>query len=63
MNTSAEAATWHKSSYSGNQGTCVETAPLLSGAVVGVRDSKDVKRGHLSIPLSSWSLLTAAIKD
>jgi hypothetical protein len=31
---------WRKSSYSGNNGACVEVAPLNDGRVA-VRDSKD----------------------
>ncbi|MGA4542977.1 DUF397 domain-containing protein [Uniformispora flossi] len=52
---------WRKSSYSGQTAQeCVEVAPL--GGAVGTRDSKDVCLGHLAIPASSWSVLTAAIK-
>lgn len=53
---------WRTSSHSGNQGACAEAVPLLSGTVVGVRDSKDVTRGHLSIAPSSWSFFTTAIE-
>ncbi|MGR6997837.1 hypothetical protein ACU686_06500 [Yinghuangia aomiensis] len=35
-------------------------APL--GGAVATRDSKDVSLGHLAIPASSWSVLTAAFK-
>lgn len=52
---------WKKSSYSGNQGgACVETAVLDDA--IGVRDSKDTLRGHLTLSSSSWSALTESIK-
>lgn len=52
---------WRTSTYSGpNGGSCVEVAPLEG---VAVRDSKDRRRGHLTIPKDSWEALTAAIKD
>lgn len=52
---------WRKSSYSGNQGgECLETAVLAQA--VGVRDSKDLRRGHLTIPAGSWGVLTETIK-
>ncbi|GAA4970846.1 DUF397 domain-containing protein [Yinghuangia aomiensis] len=55
------AALWRKSSYSGQQGgDCVETAALDRS--VGVRDSKDIRRGHLSLSPASWAALTASIK-
>lgn len=52
---------WRKSSYSGNQGgACVETANLDDA--VGVRDSKDTRRGHLTLSVAAWAALTEAIK-
>ncbi|MGR7000363.1 DUF397 domain-containing protein [Yinghuangia aomiensis] len=52
---------WKKSSYSGNQGgACVETAAL--DHAIGVRDSKDLRRGHLSLSPAAWAALTGAIK-
>lgn len=52
---------WKKSSYSGNQGgECVETATL--GDAVGIRDSKDTRRGHLALSPASWAALTESIK-
>ncbi|WP_436788545.1 Scr1 family TA system antitoxin-like transcriptional regulator [Yinghuangia sp. YIM S10712] len=57
---SSQNVTWRKSSYSGNQGgNCVEVASLDG---VGVRDSKDVRRGHLTIRPAAWETLTAALK-
>ncbi|MGA4542123.1 DUF397 domain-containing protein [Uniformispora flossi] len=56
------AVKWRKSSYSNNVGgDCVEVADGVPGAVP-VRDSKNVRRGCLTVPLSSWTALTAALK-
>ncbi|GAA4970775.1 hypothetical protein GCM10023205_40550 [Yinghuangia aomiensis] len=53
---------WFKSSYSTAQGgDCIETAAMNAGAV-GVRDSKDVDRGHLTVSAASWRALTSSIK-
>ncbi|GAA4958325.1 DUF397 domain-containing protein [Yinghuangia aomiensis] len=55
------AVLWRKSSYSGNQGgDCVETAVV--DQAIGVRDSKDNRRGHLALSPASWAALTEAIK-
>lgn len=54
---------WFKSSYSGSQGgNCVETAGL-SRKRIGVRDSKDTARGHLTVSPAAWTALTQAVKD
>lgn len=54
--------TWRKSSYSnGDGGQCVEVAGQCSG-VVPVRDSKDVRRGVLTVPVPSWAGLVAALR-
>ncbi|MYW03189.1 DUF397 domain-containing protein [Streptomyces sp. SID3343] len=54
--------TWHKSSYSHNDGDCVETAST-PGAVVAVRDTKALSAGNLAIPNNAWTRLTAALKN
>ncbi|WP_084337837.1 DUF397 domain-containing protein [Actinomadura oligospora] len=56
---------WRKSTHSGGGdggggGDCVEVAEL--GAFVGVRDSKAVERGHLSIDRASLLVLVQEIK-
>ncbi|MEU8132329.1 DUF397 domain-containing protein [Streptodolium elevatio] len=60
---SNEDAAWRKSSYSGNNdvGNCVEVAALA--ASFGVRDSKDVGRGHLSVSATAWTELLASLRD
>ncbi|OLF06657.1 hypothetical protein BLA60_30800 [Actinophytocola xinjiangensis] len=49
---SLDGATWRRSSYSGENGTCVEVAFLPS--LVGIRDSKDVGAGQLTVAVSRW---------
>jgi hypothetical protein len=51
---------WRKSSYSGENGTCVEVA--VGGPVVGVRDSKNTEGGQLSLGLAGWRAFLGAIK-
>ncbi|MEU7710622.1 DUF397 domain-containing protein [Micromonospora chalcea] len=51
-------AGWRKSSHSGDEGACVEMAPL-SGAVA-VRDSKDPAGPVLMFPPHAWAAFTAA---
>ncbi|MGC0417524.1 DUF397 domain-containing protein [Embleya sp. AB8] len=52
---------WRKSSYSGQQGgDCIEAAELSNA--VGVRDSKDTGRGHLTVAPVSWSAMLKAIR-
>lgn len=54
--------TWRKSSHSnGDGGLCVEVAEAVSGSVP-VRDSKDVRRGVLTVPVPSWAGLVAALR-
>lgn len=47
--------TWRTSSYSGNQGHCVE-ARRDAGSVL-VRDSQNRGSGHLEFPGEQWMLL------
>ncbi|MFE6451619.1 DUF397 domain-containing protein [Nocardiopsis dassonvillei] len=50
---------WHKSSYSGNTGHCVEVA---EGPVTGIRDTQNRQLGHLSAPAPEWTALLAAVR-
>ena len=46
-------AQWHKSSYSGQNGNCVEVARNLP-ALVAVRDSKAPGRSNLLVSPETW---------
>jgi Domain of unknown function (DUF397) len=54
------AATWRKSTNSGDGG-CVEVA-MVSGVAVGVRDSKNPTSGYLVFAPSEWSAFLAGVK-
>lgn len=54
-------ATWRKSTYSTANGTCVEVAVVEP--VVGVRDSKKIDAGHLTVPSTKWAAFVVAVKD
>jgi hypothetical protein len=46
-------ADWHKSSYSGQNGNCVEVATNVPG-IVAVRDSKNPDRPVLVVTADAW---------
>ncbi|MEV4755275.1 DUF397 domain-containing protein [Micromonospora sp. NPDC049559] len=52
-------ATWYKSSYSGDQGACVEIA-LVSDAVA-VRDAKDPAGPVLVFSPTAWAAFAGAV--
>ncbi|MFE1103530.1 DUF397 domain-containing protein [Nocardiopsis alba] len=55
----AETLTFHKSSYSGSAGNCVEVADTPGASAV--RDSQNPASGHLTFSSSEWAaLLTTA---
>ncbi|MDT0326968.1 MULTISPECIES: DUF397 domain-containing protein [Nocardiopsis] len=49
---------WHKSSYSGNTGECVEVS---EGPETRVRDTQHRDLGLLSVSAAEWSALINAI--
>jgi hypothetical protein len=51
---------WRKSSYSSDDGNCVEVADL--GAHRAVRDSKKPTGGHLTFPRDQWAAFTAGVR-
>ncbi len=51
---------WHKSSYSGTAGNCVEVADLGRG-IRAVRDSKDPAVLALRFTADEWSTFTLGI--
>jgi hypothetical protein len=52
--------TWRKSSYSSENGTCVEVA--LTAPAVGIRDSKNTGSGHLTVDPTAWSTFVDVVK-
>jgi len=59
--TDLSRATWRKSSYSSQNGACVEVATGLPG-VVAVRDSKDAAGPGLVIPAAEWRAFVRSLK-
>ncbi|MGW0564329.1 DUF397 domain-containing protein [Streptomyces sp. NPDC003016] len=55
-------AAWRKSSYSGDQGNCVEVADGFAG-VVPVRDSKVQNGPALIFPVDQWRTFISAVKS
>jgi hypothetical protein len=50
-------AEWRKSSYSSQDGNCVEVARNLPG-LVAVRDSKEPDGAPLVVPREAWQVFT-----
>lgn len=48
---------WHKSSYSGNDGECVE---VREGVHTDVRDTQNRDAGFLTVPAREWMALLQA---
>ena len=55
-------AGWHKSSYSSQDGNCVEVAINLLGTVA-VRDSRDRQGPALAVSCNDWQVLVRQIKS
>lgn len=51
---------WRKSSYSGNNGACVEVA-VPGQDSIAVRDSKDPEGPRLSFPSQVWSAFVTGV--
>jgi hypothetical protein len=51
---------WRKSSYSGTNGNCVETATIDS--VVAVRDSKNPEGPRLAFSPEAWRTFASTLK-
>ncbi|GAA4554221.1 DUF397 domain-containing protein [Amycolatopsis samaneae] len=58
--TDRRESAWRTSSYSGEQGSCVE---VRLSPVVGVRDTKDREGGQLALPAAAWRALLTTIRD
>ena len=54
-------AEWHKSTYSGQSGNCVEVARNLQG-LVAVRDSKEADAAKLVVPQKAWRIFTKSVR-
>ena len=52
---------WRKSSYSVENGTCVEVA--IASPVVGVRDSKNTQARHLTLTTVGWARFVGTVKN
>ncbi len=52
---------WRKSSFSGTNGSCVETA--TGKDVILVRDTTDRDGGTLNFPAKAWQAFTAGIRN
>ena len=53
-------AVWHKSSYSGQDGNCVEVARNLPG-LVAVRDSKESNGAKLVVSWEAWQAFIRSV--
>ncbi|MFF7592127.1 DUF397 domain-containing protein [Kitasatospora purpeofusca] len=53
--------TWRKSSYSAQEGQCLEVADEVTG-LVPVRDSKDTAGPALAFPAEAWQSFVSAVR-
>jgi monoamine oxidase len=56
---SSENSSWHKSSYSGNTGHCIE---VREGTLTDVRDTQNRDQGHLTFTGQEWTAVLAVTK-
>ncbi|MEV8310768.1 DUF397 domain-containing protein [Streptomyces flavidovirens] len=61
LNSSALGVDWHKSSYSGANSNCIETARLGGGTAV--RDSKRPDGPALAFPSDQWDAFIDSVKS
>ncbi|MDH6111639.1 hypothetical protein P3T36_001955 [Kitasatospora sp. MAP12-15] len=52
---------WHKSTFSGNQGDCIEVTDGFAGAMA-VRDSKDPHGPALVFPADAWRAFVDGVR-
>ncbi|MFJ4096355.1 DUF397 domain-containing protein [Kitasatospora sp. NPDC089913] len=53
--------TWRKSSYSAQEGQCLEVADGIPD-LVPVRDSKDIEGPALEFPAEAWQCFVSAVR-
>jgi hypothetical protein len=58
--TELSCAEWHKSSYSSQDGNCVEVARNLQG-LVAVRDSKESDGAKLVVSREAWRVFIRSV--
>jgi Domain of unknown function (DUF397) len=58
--TQLSCAEWHKSSYSSQDGNCVEVARNLPG-LVAVRDSKESDGANLVVSRETWRVFIRSV--
>jgi hypothetical protein len=58
--TELSSAEWHKSSYSSQDGNCVEVARNLPW-LVAVRDSKEPDRAKLVVSRKAWRMFIRSV--
>jgi hypothetical protein len=56
-----DGAVWHRSSYSGTQGNCVEVAVNMPG-VIAIRDSKDPDGPKLIVRRDQWVFFVSRVR-
>ena len=62
MATSDRQHGWYKSSFSGENGTCVEVR-IMPGGEVAVRDSKDQAGPALTFTTAEWAAFLAGAQQ
>ncbi|WP_026128614.1 DUF397 domain-containing protein [Nocardiopsis halophila] len=55
-----DKAAWHKSSYSGSSGSCVEVA---EAEIVRVRDTQNKHLGHIEYTPGAWVAFLVGVCD
>lgn len=57
------ATDWHKSSYSPQNGSCVEQGTIVGSGATAVRDTKDSGTGNvLSFTPSAWTAFVDSVR-
>jgi hypothetical protein len=54
---------WRKSSYTANNGNCVEVASMPHSAGIAIRDSKNVDLAPARVSPTAWSTFLTAVVE